>query len=51
MRGIVGEKKDEIVNRQLCHFFRADIQLGMSIATALGITIDEKAMAHVSKNA
>jgi catalase len=25
MSGISGPKKDEIINRQLCHFFRADI--------------------------
>jgi catalase len=37
MSGIAGPKKDEIVNRQLCHFFRADIGLGMAIATALGV--------------
>jgi catalase len=37
MSGISGPKKDEIVNRQLCHFFRADIGLGMAIATALGV--------------
>jgi catalase len=46
MSGISGEKKNEIINRQLCHFFRADIQLGMAVAKGLGITIDEKAMAH-----
>jgi catalase len=37
MSGISGPKKDEIINRQLCHFFRADIGLGMAIATALGV--------------
>jgi len=46
MKGISGDKKDEIINRQLCHFFRADIQLGMAIAKGLGIDIDEKAMNH-----
>ncbi len=46
MSGIEGDKKNEIINRQLCHFFRADIQLGMSIASGLGITIDDKAMQH-----
>ena len=46
MNGICGGKKDEIINRQLCHFFRADSQLGIAIAKGLGITIDEKAMAH-----
>jgi catalase len=37
MSGISGPKKDEITNRQLCHFFRADIGLGIAIANALGI--------------
>lgn len=46
MKGITGEKKDEIINRSLCHFFRADIQLGMSIAQGLGVSIDEKTMSH-----
>ena len=46
MSGISGTKKDEIINRQLCHFFRADIQLGMAVASGLGVTVDEKAMTH-----
>lgn len=46
MSGISGEKRNEIINRQLCHFFRADIQLGMSVANGLGIVVDENAMAH-----
>jgi catalase len=49
MRGISGEKKDEIINRQLCHFFRADIQLGMAIASGLGFAIDDKAMEHAQE--
>jgi len=47
MSGIEGEKKDEIINRQLCHFFRADVELGMRIAKGLGVTVDENVMAHV----
>ncbi|MFZ1257376.1 MAG: catalase [Saprospiraceae bacterium] len=46
MSGISGPKKDEIINRQLCHFFRADIKLGMAIANGLNVSIDEKTMAH-----
>lgn len=42
MRGISGEKKNEIINRQLSHFFRANRQLGMSVANGLGVTLDEK---------
>ena len=36
MKGISGEKKDEIVNRQLSHFFRADNHLGMLVSKGLG---------------
>lgn len=42
MSGISGLKKDEIVNRQLCHWFRADTQLGVGIAKGLGVEIDPK---------
>ncbi len=38
--GISGEKKDIIINRQLCHFFRANANLGMAVAKGLGINID-----------
>jgi len=37
MSGITGEKKDMIINRQLCHFFRADEKLGMAVAKGLGV--------------
>jgi catalase len=40
MKGISGPKKDEIINRQLCHFFRADIGLGMLIAQGLGLDMN-----------
>ncbi|WP_304441924.1 MULTISPECIES: catalase [Chitinophaga] len=40
MRGITGPKQDQIIQRQLCHFFRADIQLGMGVAQGLGVAID-----------
>lgn len=49
MSGIDGPKRDEIINRQLCHFFRANIQLGMAIAQGLGVTLDENAMKHMNK--
>jgi len=41
MQGIDGPKKGEIINRQLCHFFRADIGLGMQIAAGLGVNAEE----------
>lgn len=40
MSGIDGPKKDEIINRQLCHWFRADMNLGMGVAQGLGVQID-----------
>jgi catalase len=46
MSGIAGPKKADIINRQLCHFFRADIQLGMAIAQGLGVAITDETMAH-----
>jgi len=41
MSGITSPKKSEITNRQLCHFFRADIGMGMAIAQGLGINPEE----------
>lgn len=45
MSGIEGPKRNEIINRQLCHWFRADVQLGMGIAQGLGIQIDPSMLA------
>jgi len=39
MKGIDGPKKDEIVNRQLCHWFRADAGLGEAVAKGLGVNV------------
>jgi catalase len=41
MSDISGDKKDLIIKRQLCHFFRADAKLGMSIAKELGTDVSE----------
>jgi catalase len=46
MRGIAGPKKDMIIFRQLCHFFRADAELGARVAEGLGVKIDEKMLAQ-----
>ena len=46
MKGISGPKKEEIINRQLCHFFRANIELGMKIAMGLQVNIDGNMMSH-----
>jgi catalase len=40
MSGIEGPKKDEIVNRQLSHWYRVDGRLGAGIATGLGVEVD-----------
>ncbi len=40
MSGIDGPKRLEIINRQLCHWFRADGKLGMGIANGLGVEVD-----------
>jgi catalase len=49
MSGIRGPKRDEIINRQLCHFFRADVNLGMAVAQGLGVKIDPKLLGHTSE--
>ncbi|MEO8149355.1 MAG: catalase-related domain-containing protein, partial [Bacteroidia bacterium] len=41
MSGISGPKRSLIINRQLCHWFRADAQLGEGIAKGLGVNIDD----------
>ena len=46
MKEINGPKKDEIINRQLCHFFRANIELGMKVASQLSVNIDANMMNH-----
>lgn len=46
MSKIDGPKREEIINRQLCHFFRANIELGMKIAAGLQINIDANMMTH-----
>lgn len=44
MSGIEGPKREEIINRQLCHWFRADVNLGVAIARGLGVNIDPSMM-------
>lgn len=46
MSGIDGPKREEIINRQMCHFFRANVELGMRVAQGLNINIDANAMNH-----
>lgn len=47
MNGITGPKRDLIVNRQLCHFFRADAELGSLVAVGLGVKIDAGLLAKM----
>jgi len=46
MNSIISLKKDEIINRQLCHFFRVDMHFGMAVAKELGISIDDKTISN-----
>lgn len=46
MTNISGPARLEIINKQLCHFFRANVELGLQIATGLNINIDANMMAH-----
>ncbi len=41
MSGISGPQKEEITNRQLCHWFRVSPRLGKGIADGLGIDLDK----------
>lgn len=41
MNEIEGPKRDEIINRQLCHFFRMDSQFGMAMAATMGVPINQ----------
>jgi catalase len=49
MNGISGPKRGEIINRQLCHFFRADMGLGMAIAKGLGVDLEDTMPAQHAK--
>ncbi len=40
MSGIAGPKRNDIIQRQLCHWFRADIGLGMAVAQGLGVAVE-----------
>ncbi len=41
MSGIAGPKRDEIIMRQLCHWFRASVPLGMGVAKGLGVDMEQ----------
>jgi catalase len=40
MQGITGPTRKAIIARQLCHFSRADRQLGLGVATGLGMAVN-----------
>lgn len=42
--GSLSEARDDIKMRQLCHFFRADVNYGRRVAEGLGIKIDPSMM-------
>jgi len=39
--GALGQARPDIQMRQLCHFFRADIEYGRGVALALGLEMSE----------
>lgn len=41
MKGISGPKRDEIILRQICHFFRADEELGLLVAEGLNVSMPD----------
>jgi catalase len=41
MSQITSPKRDEIINRQLCHFFRADPEYGQRVADGLGVDVNK----------
>lgn len=43
MSGIEGPKRDEIILRQLCHWFRCSERLGMAVAKGLGLDMQKMA--------
>ncbi len=49
MSGIDGPKREQIINRQLCHWFRADMSLGMAIAKGLDLDLTET-MKHMPQS-
>ncbi|XOD68559.1 MAG: catalase [Flavobacteriales bacterium AspAUS03] len=40
MSGITGDKREQIIYRQLCYFFKADADFGMQIAQMLNIDLE-----------
>jgi catalase len=47
MKGITGSKRDAIIALQLCHFCRADIQLGLGVAAGLGVEVEQLLLQEV----
>lgn len=48
MSDIGGLRREEIIQRQLCHWFRADVRLGMAVAKGLGVHINMQAHTDVN---
>lgn len=47
MSGVTGPKREAILMRQLCHFFRADAEWGARVAEGLGIKIPAEMLAKL----
>ena len=47
--GSLGQARRDIQERQLCHFFRADLDYGWRVAVALSIKVPEEYLAHAMR--
>lgn len=43
---ISGLHKNEIINKQLCHFFRANVEMGIRVAAGLNVSLDPNMLNH-----
>ena len=48
MKGISGEKRDEIIKRQLIHFYKADKELAAKVAEGLSFTFNPEYLPELS---
>lgn len=49
MKGITGEKRDEIIKRQLIHFYKADKELAEKVAHRLNFTFHPEYLSEISE--
>jgi catalase len=51
LKGVTGPKQNKIASRLLCHFFRADIGMGMAITKGLGLDAEKAMLKQHAKEA